>query len=257
MPWSAPQRPAAYAEEALVGAILDGTYPAGTTLPGERDLAAQLGVTRPTLREVLGRLERDGWLTVRHGKATRVNDLWREGGLNVLEALARRPNGLPPDFVRHLLEVRLALAPAYSRAAVRHAAAAVVAYLEGAAGLADTPEAYAGFDWGLHHALTVASGNPVYTLILNGFAGLYRRMALLYFGRPEARASSRAFYQELLAAARRKSPAAAQRVVERVMRESIALWAAVEPDDQARGARPCAGDAPGTPAAAVAPARAR
>ena len=87
MSWSAPQRPAAYAEEALVNAILDGTYPAGTTLPGERDLAAQLGVTRPTLREVLGRLERDGWLTVRHGKATRVNDLWREGGLNVLEAI--------------------------------------------------------------------------------------------------------------------------------------------------------------------------
>jgi GntR family negative regulator for fad regulon and positive regulator of fabA len=224
MPWSAPQRPAAYAEETLVDAILDGTYPAGTTLPGERDLAAQLGVTRPTLREVLGRLERDGWLTIHHGKSTRVNDFWREGGLNVLDALARRPNGLPPDFVLRLLEVRLALAPAYARDAVRCGAAEVVACLEGAAGLADTPEAYAEFDWGLHHALTVASGNPVYTFILNGFAGLYRRMALLYFARPEARASSQAFYQELLAAGRRKSPAAAQRVVARVMKESIALW---------------------------------
>lgn len=227
MPWSAPQRPAAYAEEALVDAIVDGTYPAGSTLPGERDLAVQLGVTRPTLREVLGRLERDGWLTVRHGKATRVNDLWREGGLNVLEALARRPNGLPPDFVLHLLEARLALAPAYGRAAVRRAAADVAAFLEGAAGLADTPEDYAEFDWELHHTLTVVSGNPVYTFILNGFSGLYRRMALLYFARPAARAASQSFYQELLAAARRKSPAAAQRVVERVMKESIALWQAV------------------------------
>lgn len=37
--WSCPQRPAAYAEQALVSAILDGTYPPGSTLPGERTLA--------------------------------------------------------------------------------------------------------------------------------------------------------------------------------------------------------------------------
>lgn len=224
MPWSAPQRPAAYAEETLVNAILDGTYPTGTTLPGERDLAAQLGVTRPTLREVLGRLERDGWLTIHHGKSTRVNNFWLEGGLNVLESVARRPEGLPHDFVRHLLEVRLALAPAYARDAVRCGAADIVAYLEAGAGLADAAEAYAEFDWGLHHALTVASANPVYTLILNGFAGLYRQMALVYFAQAAARASSQAFYHELLEAARQKRPAAAQRIVARVMKASIALW---------------------------------
>jgi len=226
-PWSTPQRPAAHAKAALVDAILDGTYPVGTTLPGERDLAVKLGVTRPTLREVLGRLERDGWLTVRHGKATRVNDCWREGGLAVLEALAHRQDGPPPDFIFHLLEVRRVLAPAYGRAAVHHAAAEVVAYLEGAAGLADTPEAYADFDWRLHHTLTVASRNPVYTLILNGFAALYRQMALLYFARPEARASSQSFYQELLAAARQGDAAAAQRIARRVMKESIVLWETV------------------------------
>jgi len=224
MPWSAPQRPAAYAEETLVNAILDGVYPSGTTLPGERDLAAQLGVTRPTLREVLGRLERDGWLTIQHGKSTRVNDFWLEGGLNVLDALARRPDALPGDFIRRLLEVRLALAPAYACDAVRCGAADVAAYLAGAAGLADTADAYAGFDWGLHHALTVASDNPVYTLILNGFAGLYRQMALVYFSQAEARVSSQTFYQELLGAIQQQCPTAAQRIVERVMKESIVLW---------------------------------
>lgn len=226
--WTAPLRPAAYAEEALVEAILDGTYPPGSALPGERDLAVQLGVTRPTLREVLGRLARDGWLTVRHGKATRVNDYWREGGLKVLEALARRQEALPPNFVLHLLQVRLALAPAYAGDAVRHAAAQVVDCLQGATGLPDTPEAYAEFDWLLHHALTVASGNPVYTLILNGFAGLYQRMALLYFSQPRARATSQTFYQEFLRAARQGDVAAARRIVRRVMKASIALWTAAQ-----------------------------
>ena len=70
--WSAPQRPNAYAEHSLIAAILDGTFPPGSTLPGERMLAVELGVTRPTLREAIQRLARDGWLTVRQGKATVV-----------------------------------------------------------------------------------------------------------------------------------------------------------------------------------------
>lgn len=170
--WSRPQRPAAYAEQALVTAILDGTYPPGSTLPGERELARLLGVTRPTLREALQRLERDGWIAINHGKPTQVNDYWRAGGLNVLSGLVRYGQ-LPPGFVSKLLEVRLAMAPAYTRAAVELAAGDVAAYLAGHSQVPDSARAFARYDWGLHHMLTVASGNPVYTLILNGFAGFY------------------------------------------------------------------------------------
>ena len=54
-----PVQMSAYVEQALLTAILDGTYPPGTALPNERELAAQLQVTRPTLREALQRLARD------------------------------------------------------------------------------------------------------------------------------------------------------------------------------------------------------
>ncbi len=222
--WSTPQRPAEYAEEALVTAILDGTYPPGSTLPGERDLAAHLGVTRPTLRETLQRLARDGWLTIQQGKPTEVRDYWREGGLGVLEALVRYGRQLPPDFIPNLLHVRLAMAPAYTRAAVARDAASVAAGLAGQADLDDDPESFAAFDWTLHHTLTVVSGNPVYTLILNGFAGFYEEMACLYFARPEARAASRAFYAALLAAAERGDAVAAELTTRSVMEESIQLW---------------------------------
>jgi GntR family negative regulator for fad regulon and positive regulator of fabA len=222
--WSAPQRPAVHAEQALLTAILDGTYPPGATLPGERELAARLGITRPTLREVLQRLECDGWVTIQQGKPTRINHFWRDGGLNVLSALVRYGQRLPDDFVPNLLEVRLALAPAYTRAAVERAPALVVAHLAGQTELDGTPEAFAAFDWTLHHTLTVASGNPVYTLILNGFAGFYEQMARLYFSRDEARASSRMFYVKLSDAARREDAAEAERITRAVMQESLALW---------------------------------
>ncbi len=218
------QRPAAYAEQALLTAILDGDYAPGSTLPNERDLAAQLGVTRPTLREVLQRLDRDGWITIRHGKSTCVNDFWKEGGLNVLSALVRYSRKLPPDFIPNLLQVRLSLAPVFTRAAVVHSAASVAAYLADYTKLEDTPEAYATFDWNLQYTLTVASGNPINTLILNGFAGFYEQMARLYFHLPKARASSRAFYRALLAAAKKGNAAQAERVMRAVMQQSIELW---------------------------------
>jgi GntR family negative regulator for fad regulon and positive regulator of fabA len=222
--WSAPPRPAVYTEQALLTAVLDGTYPPGSILPSERDLAAQLGVTRPTLREVLQRLECEGWLTIQQGKPTHVNDFWLDGGLNVLSALVRYGKQLPSDFVSNLLEVRLALAPAYTHAAVERSPETVTGHLAGYTSLDDTPEAFASFDWTLHHVLTVASGNPVYTLILNGFAGFYEQMACLYFAQPEARASSLAFYASLLAAASQKDAAQAEGITRSVMQASITLW---------------------------------
>jgi GntR family negative regulator for fad regulon and positive regulator of fabA len=222
--WPAPRRPAAHAEEMLVTGILDGTFAPGSTLPAERELAARLGITRPTLREALQRLHGDGWISIRQGKPTRVNDVWREGGLRVLSAAVRYGRCLPDDFVTHLLEVRLAMAPAYTRAAVARAAPGVVKCLEAHVRLEDEPDAFSAFDWRLHHSLTLLSGNPVYTLILNGFAGFYEQMARLYFAQPGARAVSRAFYADLLAAARAGDVEAAAAVVEAVMRRSIELW---------------------------------
>ena len=124
-----PVRPNERAEQWLVTAILDGDLPPGSTLPAERTLATQLGVTRPTLREAIQRLARDGWLTIAHGKPTVVNDYWVEGGLNVLGKLVEHQTHLSPDFIEQLLEVRRNLAPAYTGLAVRRAADVVVALL--------------------------------------------------------------------------------------------------------------------------------
>ena len=232
-----PERPAAYAERRLVTGILRGRYRVGGNLPAERELAEELGVTRPTLREVLKRLDRDGWITVRHGRPTRVNDALREGGLNVLSALVRHGNPLPEAFVAQLLEVRCALAPAYTRAAVARDGAAVARFLAAGEELPEEAGAFARFDWEMHRLLGAASGNPVYTLILNGFAGFYEEMAALYFAREEARASSRAFYRSLAGAARDGDAERAFALAADVMGKSLALWRRLESRDRRRAAR--------------------
>lgn len=222
--WNAPTRPSEHAETRLVQGILDGTFPPGSTLPGERTLADRLGVTRPTLREAIQRLARDGWLSVNHGKPTEVNDYWTKGGLNVLSKLVEHQDVLPVGFIRQLLEVRLQLAPAYTRAAVTRAAAEVAEMLAAAESLPDTPEAYAEFDWLLHQRLTIASGNPIFTLILNGFQGFYETLARRYFAPDEARATSAVFYRELRALALAADAEEAEALARRVMQASLELW---------------------------------
>ena len=227
--WSAPQRPNAYAEHSLIAAILDGTFPPGSTLPGERRLAVELGVTRPTLREALQRLARDGWITVHQGKATVVNNFWRDGGLNALSALVHHGEHLPPNFVTQLLEVRLNLAPAYTKAAVINAPADVTAYLQGASRLNESPEAFASFDWRLHHRLTIFSGNHIYTLIMNGFDDFYEQLARVYFTSGNARNNSRRFYADLANAAANQDGNLAEQVSRAAMLESIESWQQVNP----------------------------
>ncbi|GAA2757326.1 GntR family transcriptional regulator [Actinopolymorpha rutila] len=53
---------AALAYAQLADALRRGVYPEGARLPGERDLAAQVGVSRMTLRQALARLAGEGQL---------------------------------------------------------------------------------------------------------------------------------------------------------------------------------------------------
>jgi len=219
-----PQNPAEYAESRLVEAILDGAFPVNSQLPPERELAEKLGVTRPTLREALQRLSRDGWLDIHHGRSTRVRDYWKEGNLLILSAIARRQQHLPVNFVPNLLHIRLLLAPEYTRLAIRNAPAEVIRLLETLQQVPDTNEDFTRVDYDLHYRLTILSGNPVFTLIFNGFTTLYHSMGLIYFTDSRTRDHSRSFYKKLLSAALSNDIFMAEEVTRSVMRESIDLW---------------------------------
>ena len=222
--WKEIKKPAEIAEQRLLDAILSGHFAVNTNLPGERDLAAQVGVTRPTLREALQRLARDGWLDIQHGKPTRVRDYWLEGNMGVLSVLAQMPSQQTTDFVAYLLEVRALLAPAYTRQAMEQASPEIAALLTRFADLEETPAAFARADWELHHLLTLRAANPIFRLLLNSFQNLYQVMGKHYFVTAESRKRSRAYYTELLNCAKKNAFLKAETLTREVMEESLALW---------------------------------
>ena len=221
--WQPPSRPAGLTESRLIEAFLNGRFSIDSHLPPERELAVQLGVTRPTLREALQRLARDGWVEIRQGRPTRIRNFWVEGTMGVLSAIARSQT-LPDEFVPNLLALRLVLAPAYARAAVEHHPDSVSARIGAYVLMPDTQDAFSRADWEVHVLLCVASENPVFTLILNGFQEIYQRMAASYFSIPELRAHSRAYYAALSAIAYKQDANAAERVTHLVMKRSQEAW---------------------------------
>ena len=113
------QSPASFAEEYIVESIWSGRFPPGTILPAERELSELIGVTRTTLREVLQRLARDGWLTIQHGKPTKVNNYWETCSLNILEALARLDPANTQDLIDNLLAARTNVSAVFIRGAIK------------------------------------------------------------------------------------------------------------------------------------------
>ena len=92
----------------LISAIQDGRYPAGARLPSEQQLAAQFGVSRPSIREALSCLQFEGYVAPRQGSRTVVTSTVPRG------AAARGqpdPSARPAFTVADLFEARLTLEP--------------------------------------------------------------------------------------------------------------------------------------------------
>ncbi len=203
-PNSVVDSPAAFAEHYIVESIWNNHFPAGSFLPAERELSELIGVTRTTLREVLQRLSRDGWITIQHGKPTKVNDYWQTSGLNILDTLARLDESGSLDLVWHLLETRTSMFALYLRRAITKHPKEIIRCLEKADIVADEPDSYIKYDWEFFHLLSRATDNPISTLILNGFKTFYFRFGKFYYSKNETRRLALDFYHQLLMMVRNK-----------------------------------------------------
>ncbi len=218
-----PLKPAEFAEKQLLSAIINSKYKPGEALPAERVLSTALGVTRPTLRETLQRLSREGWVTIQHGKSTIVNDYLQEGGLVTLRSLMGFGNSLSHDMIYNLLEVRTTMMPGIAKHAVEKNPQAILDYLKKSKSLADKPNDVAVFDWGLQMAMVNATGNPVFKMILNDFTPLFGALGEIYFKNKTARNASFAYYTDLETAIK-VDVGRVEKVVNNIMECSQRLW---------------------------------
>jgi len=82
--------------------IIQGKLKPGDKLPPERELATQMGVSRPTLREAINKLEAKGLLEQRQGGGTFVKSLGDDIVDNAFEEYAANKK----DAILDIMEVR-------------------------------------------------------------------------------------------------------------------------------------------------------
>ncbi|WP_108672497.1 GntR family transcriptional regulator [Peribacillus acanthi] len=208
----------------MVKAIIEKDYAIGSNLPSERELVVEYGVGRPTIREALQQLIRDGWIKGNKGLPATVNDFWQTGNLTTLENIIEHQDAVPEEFVVYLLEVRASLSPSYIKDAITYNQPKVVALLANLEQLREEAESYAHFDWQLQKGLVRLSPNPVYLLILNSFNSFYVNMAKQYFTVEKHRIKSRQYYHALLQASLKGDAEQAGELARETMIESIKLW---------------------------------
>ena len=160
---SSPTRPPAYAVE-LAEAILerwgeDAAGP-GLKLPTERQLAAELGVTRTMIRHALAALEAEGRVSREVGRGTFLRGDQRPTPTRRERHAARSEDVGPADVMaaRRLIEPQvLPLVVAWATARdfdeMRRC-------LSGGAG-AQSYDEFEVWDFALHHAIVAASRNPL------------------------------------------------------------------------------------------------
>ncbi len=144
--------------------IIAGRYPEGARLPGDAELTAQFGVSRPVLRESVKTLVAKGLLTTK----ARVGTVVRErGSWNMFDAdvLAWHLDvGIDRRFLSDLAEIRLAIEPRAAALAATRRSEADIAELRRALDIMQRApsdsDAFTDGDLALHIAVASASGNP-------------------------------------------------------------------------------------------------
>ncbi len=215
-------KPAQFAENEIIKAIVSSEWPAKHKLPPERELAGILGVTRPTLREVLQRLSRDGWLTITHGKPTIINDYIKDGGLGVLKTLVNQ-NELPAtNLIEDWLEFRVLILPGLAQKAANNDSKSIINKLEMAPSIESKSIEFAIYDWEIQMLMVNNSGNSIAKMLYNDLTNIYHKQSALYFNDIHTKRKSIKYYK--LLKSKLNDNKDISMVVKGIMEESYDIW---------------------------------
>ena len=197
--------------EKIKAMIVSGTLRAGDRLPREADLAAELGLSRSSLREAVKALSLVNILDVRRGDGTYVTSL--KAPL-LLEALSFIVDFHRDGTVLEFLEVRRILEPeATAMAAERIPVAEIAGLRELLDRLGPDPEVedLVATDLEFHRRISACSGNSVLASLLESLSGPTSR-ARVWRGLTQVGATQRtlAEHRAILGALESRDPVVAR-----------------------------------------------
>jgi GntR family transcriptional repressor for pyruvate dehydrogenase complex len=146
--------------------IMTAQLAPGEKLPSERELAVQIGVSRPSLREALHKLEAQGFLTQIHGDGTYVKSITSQTLDKAMEEFVKRE-----EAIVDLMEVRAILETWAAKTAAVRATEEEIAhmkeYLDEMKSALDKGEVGHISDANFHSTISYATSNVLLIHIIN------------------------------------------------------------------------------------------
>lgn len=213
----APERRRLYeqlAQQLITYMQLSGLGP-GDRLPSERDLAADLQVSRASLRQATVALEVQGYLEVRHGGGIYVRSI--DAAPDRVRELLNRRGRLP-----EVLEAREALETAIARLAATRRTREDIRALDEALDLMRAEIDRGGIgdrgDAAFHHAVTTAARNSVLSDLMGILRASITESRVASLSEPGRPSKSLAGHQRIADAIRDGNPRAAADAMRRHLR---------------------------------------
>jgi GntR family transcriptional regulator, transcriptional repressor for pyruvate dehydrogenase complex len=170
--------------QVLKRAIVTGVYPPGGRLPTEKVLAAQLGVTRSTVREALAVLDAAGFTVSRQGSGTFVTDFIANATLDMLMEMLGAGRPMTPGEARALMKFREVVILGFADAVAAGVNQEHLVALRGVIArerAASEPVALAELDYTWNEILARASGNVFYTLLMRSTRAVHLELGTVIF----------------------------------------------------------------------------
>ena len=225
-----PQRLYRQIADQLRQLIASGEFAVGARLPAERELASQLGVSRPSVREALIALEVEGIIEVRTGSGIYV--LAQHAAAKSLPAPAENtPTDWGPMEVmqaRLLVEAEVAaLAALHAKRQDLQAIAAALQQMKEESARGEMPR---HGDEAFHQAVAHACGSSVLLDTVQRFwqarsGPLFERLSD-YFENPPAWQAAITEHEHVLAAIKARDPQAARRAMQKHLRQAHKRYSA-------------------------------
>jgi DNA-binding FadR family transcriptional regulator len=169
------------AADALLGLVLDGTFPPGSSLPSEAELASRFMVSRLTVREAIRSLASTQVIRVQQGRSSIINPVEQWSALDPRLLRARgRASGEPLRLPKRLLEARRVIEVAIAEMAAERRtedhlqrAGVAIASMQEAHDRGDVP-AFVEADLAFHEVLFEAADNAFLEALMQPLASVIR-----------------------------------------------------------------------------------
>lgn len=215
--------------EQLQDLIVTESLRPGDKLPGERELAERLGVSRTVVREAIRVLSVRGLVKVKPGCGTYIQEPSPKDAAAPIELFLKLRRC--SDSFNNLYEIRrtieVEIAGLAAERATKDDYTAMEAAIEEMVAHLDSPQEFIQHDLAFHAALAAATHNELFSVLLSAVGDLWLKGALIAYQAPGAIEGGLTQHRHILSQIRKRDPEKSRQAMRDHIHQSQDLFEAV------------------------------